>query len=480
MNEFQFSGSILNQIDVAVALYNERGTLTYSNTSFKNLNGQLKESLSLPSSSEILKLISKSEKTIFLEINRREFFDQYGLPQGILVTWTDISTLKNTEEELRQSEVFLNSVVDNIPDMIFVKDAKELRFVRFNKAGENLLGYKKTDLMGKNDYDFFPESEAKAFIEKDRAVLAGKAVIEIHEETISTHHGMRVLRTKKIPIWDGDAEPKYLLGISEDVTWIKEAGEQKSKLIREQNARAQAEAYNDTLEKERELRDQFVATITHDLRGPLTSIRASADLLRRFPDKIESTERFTTRIISSIDRADKMIQNLLDANLIRAGKKLSFEITYCRLNSIVEDLLDELAMVHGDRFVCASTQEVNGYWNQSAIQRMIENLACNGIKYGSPDHPVTLSFKADLNSPIATITVHNEGNPIPIEDQTRLFAPFHRTKAAVFSGKKGWGLGLVLTRGLAESLGGSIRVQSSLEKGTSFVIELPLDSRTTF
>ncbi len=478
MSEALFLNSILDQIEVAIAIFNQREALTYGNGSFKKLNQQLREPLGFHLSNGELKVEKKSGETLHLSVNKREFFDQNGLPQGTLITWNDVSHLKKIEEDLRQSEFFLNSIVDNIPDMIFVKDAKELKFVQFNKAGEKLLGYSKADLIGKNDYDFFPRKEAEAFISKDRAVLEGQIVVEIHEETISTHNGMRVLHTKKIPVWDNAGNPQYLLGISEDITWIKEAGEQKSKLLREQNARAQAEAYNDTLEKERELRDQFVATLTHDLRGPLTTVRASADLLRRFPDKIDSTERLTTRIISSIDRADKMIQDLLDANLIRAGKKLPLEITYCELNSMVDDLIDELTMIHGKRFVSVSNQTVNGYWDHSAVQRMLENLASNGVKYGSPDLPITISFESDTTSSIATITVHNHGNPIPAEDLNRLFSPFHRTKAAAESGKKGWGLGLVLTRGLAESLGGNVRVQSSLEKGTSFVIQLPLDSRT--
>ena len=69
----------------------------------------------------------------------------------------------------QDDELFLMSVLDNIPDMIFVKDARTLRFVRFNKAGEKLLGTKKEDLIGKNDYDFFPKKEADFFIRKDRA-----------------------------------------------------------------------------------------------------------------------------------------------------------------------------------------------------------------------------------------------------------------------------------------------------------------------
>ena len=114
---------------------------------------------------------------------------------------------------------FFKSIVDNVPDMIFVKEAKELRFVLFNKAGEELLGYPRKDMIGKNDYDFFPKDQADFFIAKDRATLNGEIVLDIPEEPIQTRYkGARILHTKKIPILDEKGKPVYLLGISDDIT----------------------------------------------------------------------------------------------------------------------------------------------------------------------------------------------------------------------------------------------------------------------
>ncbi|MES3037663.1 MAG: PAS domain S-box protein [Bdellovibrionota bacterium] len=143
--------------------------------------------------------------------------------------------------ELSQSQKFLDSVVENIPNMIFVKEAKELRFVRFNRAGETLLGYSRDDLLGKNDYDFFPKEEADLFTAKDREVLEGKDIIDIPEETVSTKTGTRYLHTRKIPLIDESGTAKYLLGISEDITLRKEAELQLLNLMREQSARVEAE-----------------------------------------------------------------------------------------------------------------------------------------------------------------------------------------------------------------------------------------------
>ncbi|MFY9974316.1 MAG: PAS domain-containing protein, partial [Chromatiaceae bacterium] len=93
---------------------------------------------------------------------------------------------RSSAEHLRMAESFLSSVVDNIPDMVFIKDARELRFVRVNPAAERLVGLSADELIGKSDHDFFPKAQAEFFTGKDRDVLASKRVLEIPEEEIDT------------------------------------------------------------------------------------------------------------------------------------------------------------------------------------------------------------------------------------------------------------------------------------------------------
>ncbi|MDD5300628.1 MAG: PAS domain S-box protein [Gallionella sp.] len=153
-------------------------------------------------------------------------FDAGGKPIHSRGTIQDITERKIAEEELRQTKYLLDSIIENIPTMVFLKRASDLRFELFNNAGERLLGYSRSDLLGKNDYDFFPKEQADFFTAADRNVLASDKVLEIPEEPIKTASGeMRYFQTWKIALRDENGEPTHLLGISIDITGRKNAAE---------------------------------------------------------------------------------------------------------------------------------------------------------------------------------------------------------------------------------------------------------------
>jgi len=181
---------------------------------------------------DILDVLEETRKKGFMRIWATQLRAKDGQLRDVEMTFTylgadlgftsiirDITSKKQSERAVRESEKFLNNIIENIPNMIFVKDAEDLRYVRFNKAGEELLGYSRQELQGKNDLDFFPKDEAEQFYQNDRNALKNNIFIDIPEEKIKTKNkGVRILHTKKIPILDEQGNPKYLLGISEDIT----------------------------------------------------------------------------------------------------------------------------------------------------------------------------------------------------------------------------------------------------------------------
>ena len=166
--------------------------------------------------------------------------DADGKPQYLMGISEDITERKLAEEEANRTRAFLDSVVENIPIMIFVKDANDLRFVRWNKVGAELVGFSNEEMVGKTDYDLFPQEQADYFVAQDRQVLAEKRLIDFPEEPIQTRHrGIRMLHTLKVPILDTDGRPQYLLGISEDITERKQAEEALRRAHEELETRVQ-------------------------------------------------------------------------------------------------------------------------------------------------------------------------------------------------------------------------------------------------
>ncbi|HJX17508.1 MAG TPA: EAL domain-containing protein [Acidiferrobacterales bacterium] len=159
--------------------------------------------------------------------------DENGRITQFVSTGKDISARMYAEQEARQMQYFLNAVVENLPNILFVKDAKDLRFVRFNKAAEELLGHPRAEMLGKSDYDFFPKAEADFITAMDREVLNTGELMDIPFESVQTRHqGERWMHTRKIPIFDESGQPQYLLGISEDITERRQTEDRAARLGR--------------------------------------------------------------------------------------------------------------------------------------------------------------------------------------------------------------------------------------------------------
>lgn len=229
------------------------------------------------------------------------------------------------------------------------------------------------------------------------------------------------------------------------------------------------------LDLQRELREQFVLTLTHDLRTPLSAATMATEMILRKAGDWSFVHRMGPRLSDSLARMAQMIQNLLDANRIEAGAQLPLpDLAPCDLRTTVSDTLDQLSTVHGTRFRLHGDGAIEGVWSCAGLRRIVENLCINAVKYGSAHAPVDISL--NQNGAHIDLLVHNEGPAIPLEEQATLFEPFHRSRSADAGVEKGWGLGLTLVRGLAQAHGGSVRVDSAPERGTTFIVSLPIDS----
>lgn len=257
----------------------------------------------------------------------------------------------------------------------------------------------------------------------------------------------------------------------EDLRLLRSLAEFTTGIMGNQLALQQYKETIDELSAERDLRERFVATLTHDLRTPLSSAKLAAQLLKR-KKEISSTHELD-RIVSCMNRADRMIQDLLDANRINANEPFPLFPVECRFDDIVTEIVNHLNEIYGNRFeVQFQGADMKGYWDPEAIQRIIENLASNAAKYGQANRPIQIRLRRKES--VIELSVHNEGNPIAQVDQVRLFKPYQRADTAVVAGQKGWGLGLTLVKGLVEAHQGRVRVQSSEATGTTFSAEFPL------
>ncbi|HXH75947.1 MAG TPA: HAMP domain-containing sensor histidine kinase [Bacteriovoracaceae bacterium] len=232
----------------------------------------------------------------------------------------------------------------------------------------------------------------------------------------------------------------------------------------EQAVNDAATQFSDT---SRDFQDNVTHILAHDLRNPLTTLKTSAQMLAK-----QLTERGhldkLSRIIKGADRIDEMIQQLLNESRINANEK-KLEFKECDLDWLVRDISYELNISANDRFLVQSSGKCIGSWNENCLRRIVENLASNAIKYGEEGTPISIIVSQDETT--AFLKLHNQGNPIPKEQQLALFQKFTRLTSA--ERKIGWGIGLNVVKSMVEKHMGSIEVQSETGEGTTFIIKLP-------
>lgn len=368
--------------------------------------------------------------------------------------------------ELHASEERFRHFVESVKDYaIFTLDADGF-ITSWNQGCARMKQYTAEEAIGKPLSMLYPD-------EGNRRDEAGAHLRAAAIEGRFRGEGVRVRKNRNhfladvsiTPIFDGGK----LIGFTKVVQDLTE----RNLLVQERDL---SRSHADTLRVEAEYRERFVATLSHDLRSPLGAAKTSADLIARSPEKTDSVRTWAHRISEAVARTDRMISDLLDASRLQAGERLPLELKECDLGHIANEVCDELASRNGSRFAVQTEGSPRAFASPDGMRRVLDNLLSNAAKYGDQGRPITVRIRRVDERLL--VAVHNYGTIIPVEEQAKLFRPFHRTEIAQASGKSGWGIGLTLVKGIVEAHGGIVKVESYPKEGTTFTVDLPVDART--
>lgn len=391
-----------------------------------------------------------------------------GNPRQMLGTKIEITEHKELAAEVAFERHKLQEIFEGSPAAMSLWRGPDFVFEMVNPKYQAI--YPDRELSGKPLLEALPELKNQPYSE----LL--KRVLETGETFVA-----REMLAKIANVPDGELQDRYY-----DFSYIR-IDDMEGKPYGVYNhaidatdrvvARRKIEETIADLERERALREQFVNALTHDLRTPLAAARMSAQLALRDREDVTKREAMIHKVIAMIDRTDQMIHDLLDAHLIKAGRELPINAEKCDFSSIVRAAVEDDQATHGSRFILQIPKTLEGYWSCSGLRRIVDNLINNAVKYGSSDTPISVTLRETSGQRVA-LMIHNYGSEMNQEETRTLFELFKRTGSARASGKKGWGIGLTLVKGIVTAHGGEISVESAVGSGTTFIVVLPVDSRS--
>jgi len=405
---------------------------------------------------------------------------------------------------LRKLNAFLDSIIENIPAMVFVKDAEHLRYEIFNRAGEALTGFRREDVYGRSPRDLFPAEQAEFFMGKDRAVLREGRMLDILEEPINTPLGKRWLHTKKIPILRADGTPSHLLGISIDITERKVAQDalaeahrelerrvaERTSALSEANLRLQREieerkrAQEALVLTEEQLRQaqkleavgRLAGGVAHDFNNLLSVILCCASLLER-DDSPVSPAQAAEEIRQASERAA-----VLTRQLLAFSRQQMLAPRVLDLNAVVRGTGEMLERVIGEDVELSIVAQVDLWRTRmdvSQLEQVLINLVVNA-RDAMPEGGKLLIESRNVEVVVAgangvapgcwvLLRVRDTGVGMDEATAARAFEPFYTTKPP----GRGTGLGLSTVYGIVRQSGGHIVLDTEKERGTTFDIYLP-------
>jgi PAS domain S-box-containing protein len=327
------------------------------------------------------------------------------------------------------------AILDSVGDAILVVDGEEMTVKMVNPAAVDLLGMGAEEAVGRPLDRLLPNSELVALLAAAPEERRAEVEIRIGE---GRHF---VVAVSEIP-------QVGRVAALHDVTHFRELDESKS---------------------------DFVSTVSHDLKAPLSTIMGYAWMLAGERELTEEQRKYVMSILSSAERMRSLVNNLLDLAQIEAGFDGAREA--CYLQPLVARAVDQHAALAAEKHIRLEMNVAEGLPSITAngvrISQAVGNLISNAIKYSPEGGEVTIEATQVADAILVRVT--DSGVGIAREDQSKLFRRFSRVGGEESRGVEGTGLGLAIVRSVAESYGGRVWVESELGKGSSFYMLLPAD-----
>ncbi|HET6556762.1 MAG TPA: response regulator [Prolixibacteraceae bacterium] len=412
---------------------------------------------------------------------------------------------REAEEAIKDERILLRTLIDNLPDMIYVKDAEGRKIVS-NNADFEFLGYSsESEILGRTDEELYPGGKAYNGLETDRTIIeSGKIIYNYEEKRTDPNGNERWFLTNKIPLFNDHDTITGLVNLSHDITERKLseiALQEREQELEKQNMEYLAlnreylrlnddlkeslrriKAINEELtiakskaEEADNLKTAFLENMSHEVRTPLNGILGFAEFLKDPDLDKEQVEQYIGIIDASSKQLLTIINDILDISKIQAGQitlsKTGVDITDL-LEGIYQENKDQAALKHLafvlnkrdlDKNIVVTT-------DGTKLRQIINNLINNAIKFTAKG---TIEFGFEVKEQILSFFVKDSGIGIAPEDQSLIFKPFSKVENAAARKYGGNGLGLAISRALVEKLGGTMSLASAINNGSIFTFTIP-------